>query len=178
MNTNSTRVWSGCDTPLGRLTLTANERGLDGLFFPGREPEHEEADNRPERFEQATKQVHEYFTGARTSFELELDLSAGTPFQQAVWRQLRAIPYGETVSYAELAARLGRTDRVRAVGAAVGRTPLPIIVPCHRVIASDGKLTGYIGGLQRKQGLLDLEAAVRSGQGAPTQLGPRQLALI
>lgn len=172
------RVWSDCETPIGRLTLTANAIGLEGLFFPGHAPERDEADHRPERFDQAVTQIHEYFSGRRTEFELELDLSSGTQFQQSVWMQLRQIRYGETISYGELAARLGRSDRVRAVGAAVGRTPLPILIPCHRVIASDGKLTGYVGGLQRKRGLLDMEAAVTAGGRVPTSWEPRQLALI
>lgn len=174
----NTRVWSDCETPLGRLTLTASAIGLDGLFFPGRAPVRDEAGHRPERFEQAVAQLHEYFAGGRIAFELELDLSSGTEFQRSVWAQLRQIPYGETVSYGTLAARLGRSDRVRAVGAAVGRTPVPIIVPCHRVIASDGKLTGYLGGLQRKRALLDLEAAACNGRAVPTSFGPRQLALL
>lgn len=177
MNITDTRVWSDCDTPLGRLTLTANDSGLDGLFFPGRAPERAEAARRPERFDRAFIQLHEYFAGQRTRFDLTLALSSGTPFQQSVWRQLLSIPYGETLSYSQLAVRLGRPDRVRAVGAAVGRTPLPIIIPCHRVLASDGKLTGYLGGLQRKRWLLDLEAAVRAGREAPATFAPPQLAM-
>ncbi|MGZ4192228.1 MAG: methylated-DNA--[protein]-cysteine S-methyltransferase, partial [Solirubrobacteraceae bacterium] len=103
---------------------------------------------------------------------------AGTPFQQRVWAALRAIPFGSTRSYGELAAAIGRPDRVRAVGAAVGRTPVPIIVPCHRVIGADGSLTGYGGGLQRKQSLLDLEAAVSGGAPPPGVWAGRQLSLI
>ena len=177
MNANHSRIWSRCDTPLGELTLTASDEGLDGLFFPGRSPVLDEADHYPERFVQVTDQLAEYFSGARQRFEVDLDLSRGTPFQRSVWQELQLLPYGETASYSELAVRL-RLDRVRAVGAAVGRTPLPIIVPCHRVIGSDGKLTGYIGGLQRKQALLDMESAARHGRDVPAALRPRQLALL
>jgi methylated-DNA-[protein]-cysteine S-methyltransferase len=178
MNANHSRIWSRCDTPLGELTITASEEGLDGLFFPGHAPVLNEADHRPERFEQIAGQLAEYFSGARQRFDVDLDLSRGTPFQRSVWQQLQSLPYGETTSYSQLAIRLGRLDRVRAVGAAVGRTPLPIIVPCHRVIGSDGKLTGYAGGLQRKQALLDMESAARDGRDVPTALSPRQLALL
>jgi methylated-DNA-[protein]-cysteine S-methyltransferase len=178
MNANHSRIWSRCDTPLGTLTLTASDEGLDGLFFPGRSPVLDEADHCPERFGQVAGQLVEYFAGVRQRFEVDIDLSRGTPFQRSVWQQLQLLPYGETTSYSQLAIRLGRLDRVRAVGAAVGRTPLPIIVPCHRVIGSDGKLTGYIGGLQRKQALLDMESAVRDGREAPATLRPRQLALL
>jgi methylated-DNA-[protein]-cysteine S-methyltransferase len=178
MNANHSQIWSTCETPLGTLTLTANGDGLDGLFFPGRSPALDDADRCPERFEQIAGQLEEYFSGARQRFEVDLDLSCGTQFQRSVWQQLQSIPYGETISYSQLALRLGRLDRVRAVGAAVGRTPVPVIVPCHRVIGSDGKLTGYLGGLQRKQALLDMEAAVHDGRGVPTALGPRQLALL
>lgn len=175
---NSRRVWCDCETPIGRLTLTANDTGLDGLYFSGRAPQRDEADRLPEHFVAAVRQINEYFAGIRTAFDLEVDLSHGTAFQQSVWGQLRQVPYGSTISYSELATRLGRTDRVRAVGAAVGRTPVPIIVPCHRVIAADGKLTGYLGGLQRKRSLLDLEAAVSQGRQLPASFEPRQLALI
>jgi methylated-DNA-[protein]-cysteine S-methyltransferase len=178
MNANTSQVWSDCVTPIGRLVLTANDVGIDGLHFPGRGPERIEANRCDERFDRAVAQLQEYFAGTRTRFDLALDLSAGTPFQQSVWRELRSIPHGETITYSRLAARLGRTDRVRAVGAAVGRTPIPVIIPCHRVIGSDGKLTGYLGGLQRKQSLLDLESAVRLGHPVPTTFTPRQLALL
>jgi methylated-DNA-[protein]-cysteine S-methyltransferase len=119
--------------------------------------------------------LDEYFRGHRIRFELTLELT-GTPFQQRVWEALREIPYGATVSYAELAGTIGRPDRVRAVGGAVGRTPVPIIVPCHRVIGSDGSLTGYGGGLHRKRALLDLEAATVADQDSPLP-GHRQLTL-
>ena len=178
MSNDQRRTWTSYESPLGRLTLTAGARGLDGLFFPERAPLLGEDGHRPALFSDAVDQLREYFAGGRRTFELELDLSVGTAFQRAVWHMLQAIPYGETISYTGLANRLGRPDRVRAAGAAVGRNPLPIIVPCHRVIGADGKLTGYLGGLQRKQALLDSEAAVCAGRDSQVQFGPRQLALL
>jgi AraC family transcriptional regulator of adaptative response/methylated-DNA-[protein]-cysteine methyltransferase len=106
-------------------------------------------------------QMGEYFSGARREFEIPLD-APGTPFQEAVWKQLREVPYGTTVSYGELARRLGQPRAVRAVARANGDNRLAIVIPCHRVIGKDGKLTGYGGGLWRKQRLLDLETGVRS----------------
>jgi methylated-DNA-[protein]-cysteine S-methyltransferase len=103
------------------------------------------------------RQLREYFDGKRTAFELPLDLALGTPFQQSVWQQLLAIPAGATTSYGELGRRLGRSQAARAVGAAVGRNPVSIVVPCHRVVGTNGSLTGYAGGLERKTALLDLE---------------------
>lgn len=179
MNTTANNpVWTDCETAIGRLTLTANERGIDGLFFPGRAAQRDEATRCPQRFDTAAAQLHAYLAGRSTQFDLELDLSAGTPFQRAVWAELQLIPYGMTVTYSQLAARLAGADRVRAVAAAIARTPVPIIVPCHRVIGSDGNLTGYLGGLHRKQALLDLEAAVRQGHEPPSSLDARQLALL
>jgi methylated-DNA-[protein]-cysteine S-methyltransferase len=148
------------------------------LFFPSRAPSLAQFDLSPERFEQVIGQLDAYFAGTRREFDLSLDLSVGTRFQQVVWRELQAIPYGVTITYGDLADRIGRPDRVRAVGAAVGRNPLPIVVPCHRVIASDGSLSGYLGGLHRKQALLDTENAVRHGTGAAIEFGTRQLALL
>jgi methylated-DNA-[protein]-cysteine S-methyltransferase len=178
MSTTNRRTWTSYESPLGTLTLTATGRELSGLFFPGRGPTRAEADHRSEPFEQAIDQLDEYFAGHQRRFDLPLDLSAGTPFQRTVWSELQAIPYGETITYGELAHRIGRPDRIRAVGAAVGRNPLPIIVPCHRVIAADGHLTGYLGGLHRKQALLDTENAVRHGSSSTIAFGTRQLALL
>jgi methylated-DNA-[protein]-cysteine S-methyltransferase len=143
-------------SPIGPLTLVGSERGLSELRFPG--DERPAGAPRPEHFADALVQLEEYFAGARRRFELTLDIVRGTDFQRAVWEQLRTIPHGSTITYGELAARLGPVDRVRAVGAAVGRTPVPIVIPCHRVIGADGSLTGYGGGLERKRALLDLEA--------------------
>src|SRR4051812_44395401 len=141
------------DSPIGPLTLRATARGLSALRFgavPG-------GGGDATVLAAARRQLDEYFAGARSGFDLPVDL-AGTDFQLAVWARLREIPYGATVSYGALAARVGRADVVRAVAAAVGRTPVPIVVPCHRVIGADGSLTGYGGGLPRKRALLDLEA--------------------
>ena len=158
-------VWDTYASPIGPLTLHAGPRGLAGLAFPGRAaPEGAVRD--PEALAPAATQLAEYFAGERHAFELELDL-AGTPFQLEVWSRLREIPYGETTTYGEIAREIGRPDRARAVGAAVGRTPIPIIVPCHRVVGADGSLTGYGGGLPRKRALLELEGA-----------GSRQIALL
>lgn len=176
---NINTCWSDLETPLGRLTLTANERGLEGLFFPGSAPGYHEYNRAPERFQEAITQLHEYFAGARREFDLQLDLTRGTALQRAVWRQLQRLPYGTTISYGRLAAQLDPAQpAVRAVAAAVARTPLPIVVPCHRVIGSDGSLTGYVGGLPRKQELLELEAAISHGQAPPTSFDARQLSMI
>ena len=165
--------WTIHETPLGPLTLHGGARGLTALSFPGRGAPLDEGARAPGLFADATRQLDEYFAGERRAFELELDLQ-GTPFQRAVWERLLRIAYGDTVTYGAIARELGRPERVRAVGAAVGRTPVPIIVPCHRVLGADGSLTGYGGGLQRKQALLDLERS-----GAPPQGWTlRQLALI
>jgi methylated-DNA-[protein]-cysteine S-methyltransferase len=179
MSTNNHhQLWSDVETPLGTLTLTADESKLTGLFFPGRGPARDEANRSLQRFGQVISQLEEYFAGTRQQFELEIDFSSGTAFQQAVWRELLTIPYGETVSYGQIAGRLGRLERVRAVGAANGANPISIIVPCHRVIGSDGRLTGYGGGLHRKQALLDMEVAATHGRPRALRLGPRQLTLI
>jgi methylated-DNA-[protein]-cysteine S-methyltransferase len=113
----------------------------------------------PTAFDEPVRQLAEYFAGELTEFDLELTL-AGTPFQQRVWTALREIPYGETESYGELAQRIGSPTGARAVGLANGRNPISIIVPCHRVIGSSGSLTGYGGGIERKQFLLEFEQRV------------------
>ena len=118
----------------------------------------------PTAFEDAARQLDEYFAGERREFDLELDLE-GTEFQRSVWRALEDIPYGATESYGELAARLGRPGASRAVGAANGSNPIPIVLPCHRVIGSSGSLTGYGGGLDAKRSLLELEGLVVSRAG-------------
>jgi methylated-DNA-[protein]-cysteine S-methyltransferase len=148
--------WTTYESPLGTLTLAGGPHGLTALRFPG-DPEPTSEDDRDRApFAGAIRQLDEYFAGRREGFALTLDLG-GTPFQRSVWSRLALIPCGSTTTYGELARALGRPEAVRAVAAAVGRTPVPIIVPCHRVVASDGALTGYRGGLQRKQALLDLE---------------------
>jgi methylated-DNA-[protein]-cysteine S-methyltransferase len=170
-------AWTVCESPLGPLTLVGGDDGLRAIYFPGRSGPVDEAarDSRP--FADAIDQLAAYFAGERRRFELSLSLE-GTPFQRRVWAALAEIPYGRTTSYGELAAQIGRPDRVRAVGAAVGRTPVPIIVPCHRVIGADGSLTGYGGGLQRKRWLLDLESRVRGGSAPPAIWAGRQLSLL
>jgi methylated-DNA-[protein]-cysteine S-methyltransferase len=172
MNEN-TNIWTTYNSPLGPLTLIGGDRGLSAVRFPGGAL-GDEARRRPQAFQAAVSQLDDYFAGDRREFELELDL-AGTPFQLRVWEALRAIPYGTTISYGELASTIARPDRVRAVGSAVGRTPIPIIVPCHRVIGADGSLTGYGGGLDRKRALLELEGA---GWGAPRGVSAGQLSLV
>lgn len=170
-------VWTVYESPLGPLTLFAGSAGLAGLRFAGRADRLDEAGHRPDAFTTVREQLEQYFAGDRHTFALELDLG-GTAFQRRVWQELRQIPYGTTVSYSELARALGRPDRVRAVAAAVGRTPVPIVVPCHRAVAADGALTGYRGGLQRKRALLDLEARAAAGLDPEPAWAFRQLALI
>ena len=171
------RAWTVYESPLGPLTLIGDDDGLRAIYFPGRSGPLDEAASDPRPFAQATTQLEAYFAGERRRFELALTLE-GTPFQRRVWAALARIPYGHTRSYGALAAEIGRPDRVRAVGAAVGRTPVPIIVPCHRVIGADGSLTGYGGGLQRKQALLDLERDAGAGRPPRPAWAFRQLALL
>ncbi len=154
-----TVAWTVYESPLGPLTVVGSGDRLSALHFPGREPELPQSRRDPGALAPAVRQLEEYFAGARRQFELDVELR-GNPCKQAVWRELRAIPYGTTVSYKEIAGRIGRLDRIRAVGGAVGATPVPIVVPCHRVVGSDGSLTGYGGGLERKQALLELEGAI------------------
>ena len=125
------------------------------------DPEPEWAESRAP-FKEAVRQLDAYFAGRLRQFDLPL-ATGGTAFQQRVWRALRDIPYGETVSYGELARHIERPAAVRAVGAANGQNPISIVIPCHRVIGADGSLTGYGGGLERKRHLLDLEAEVTAG---------------
>jgi methylated-DNA-[protein]-cysteine S-methyltransferase len=148
------------DTPIGRLTLVASDDGLSEIHFPnatGRPDGPTEPDH-PVLVETA-RQLGEYFAGDRTEFDLPLR-PAGTPFQLDAWRALTKIPYGKTVSYGEQATRIGHPGRARAIGAANGRNPLPIVVPCHRVIGADGSLVGFGGGLEVKAWLLDHERRV------------------
>jgi methylated-DNA-[protein]-cysteine S-methyltransferase len=170
-------AWTVCESPVGPLTLLGDHDGLHAVYFRGRSGVLDEAARDPGPFADAVTQLQEYFAGERLAFDLPLVL-AGTPFQRRVWGVLRTIEYGATRSYGDIAAEIGRLDRLRAVGAAVGRTPVPIIVPCHRVIGSDGSLTGYGGGLQRKQALLDLESRVHGGDAPPGVWAGRQLSLL
>jgi methylated-DNA-[protein]-cysteine S-methyltransferase len=157
-------VQTSYDSPLGRIILAASDQRLVGLWFEGQrhQPDRSSWPANPEHpvLQQARGQLSEYFAGQRTSFELPLDLSAGTAFQQGVWRALLKIPGGATRSYAALSADIGKPAAARAVGGAVGRNPLSIIVPCHRVVGAGGALTGYAGGLARKVALLQLEGTL------------------
>jgi len=148
------------DTPIGELLLAGDDDALCLVGFPEgsmrKDPEPDWIYNE-KPFAVARQQLTEYFAGERRDFDLPLKLN-GTEFQMSVLRALQQIPYGETTSYADIAERIGRPKAVRAVGAANGRNPIPIIVPCHRVIGSHGELTGFGGGLDTKEALLRLEA--------------------
>jgi methylated-DNA-[protein]-cysteine S-methyltransferase len=148
------------DTPIGPLTLAAGDAGLRSVWFGVREPTPAAPRGGHPVLEAARTELEEYFAGERRVFEVPLDVSSGTAFQREAWLALARIPYGETTTYGEQARRLGRPDAVRAVGAANGRNPLPIVLPCHRVIGADGALTGFGGGLPVKRALLDLEQGV------------------
>ncbi|MFG3148492.1 methylated-DNA--[protein]-cysteine S-methyltransferase [Streptomyces sp. NPDC048243] len=148
------------DSPYGPLTLVADDGVLCGLYMVGQRhrPQEETFGERDDTlFGEVREQLDAYFAGELTEFTVELRL-AGTPFQRSVWDRLRQIPYGETRSYGELADALGNLGASRAVGLANGRNPVGIIVPCHRVVGANGGLTGYGGGLDRKQRLLDFES--------------------
>ena len=153
------------DTPLGLVLLAATPAGLAGLWFEGQQHSPDsghwlEAPLDDALLQAAAEQVRAYCAGRRHQFDLPLDLSHGTPFQQQVWHALLQIERGQTTSYGALARLIGRPRAVRAVGAAVGRNPLSVVVPCHRVVGADGSLTGYAGGLERKAWLLKLEGAI------------------
>jgi methylated-DNA-[protein]-cysteine S-methyltransferase len=153
--------WHEIDTPVGRLLLAGDEHALRRVYFQsGPHPLRPSQDwhRAAAPFANAVRQLEEYFAGRRRVFDLPL-APTGTDFQQRVWRALCSIPYGETLSYAQLAHRIGAASGARAVGLANGANPLPVIVPCHRVIGSDGSLTGFGGGLAIKHALLTLEGA-------------------
>ncbi|MEY4882334.1 MAG: hypothetical protein RIS34_188 [Pseudomonadota bacterium] len=149
-------------TPLGPMTLAATHMGLAGVWFDDQRhrPDHAAwpEDTRHPVLLQAQQQLTQYFAGQRSQFDLPLDLRGGTVFQQAVWQALLALSFGQTTHYGDISRRIGNPKAVRAVGAAVGRNPIGIIVPCHRVVGADGSLTGYAGGLDRKTALLRLES--------------------
>jgi methylated-DNA-[protein]-cysteine S-methyltransferase len=153
--------YSYLESPIGKLLIAGDGEAIHYIYFPknGRaekpRPEWTESARGP--VGEAIRQLREYFAGARTEFDLPLT-PEGTPFQRDVWQRLREIPYGETISYGELARRIGNPRASRAVGAANGLNPIPIVIPCHRVIGSNGKLTGFGGGLPVKEALLTLEA--------------------
>ena len=149
------------DSPLGELTLVAEEGRLTGVYFPHHwyRPDPDTFGPRADTgFEDVTAQHAEYFAGDRTRFDLAVE-PQGDEFQHRVWELISAIPYGQTVTYGDLARDVGGEVTPKGVGAAVGRNPLSVVVPCHRVVGKDGRLTGYAGGLARKRFLLDLEGA-------------------
>lgn len=158
-------MYTNYESPLGRVLLVSDGSFLTGAYFAGQKYEVVPgADWRPEPtlniLRETSRQLQEYFAGRLRDFDIPLQLQ-GTAFQQMIWDALLKIPFGMTVSYGELAAEVERRDAVRAVGAAVGRNPVSVIVPCHRVIGGNGSLTGYAGGLHRKRALLDLETAAQ-----------------
>ena len=156
MTSKTTTPWS---SPIGPLTIVTSETDLIEIRFQnGREMSgHSAADT---VLEETIRQLDAYFSGSLREFDLPLD-PQGTEFQLEVWSALRDIPYGQTASYGDVARRIGRPDAVRAVGAANGQNPIPIVIPCHRVIGADGSLTGYGGGLEIKRALLALEGQGR-----------------
>ena len=174
MSTSLPRVSTIVDSPLGPLTLMASPQGLRsvgwegeavGVVSDGESPLSgsvpvADRSSATEILRAAATQFEEYFRGLRTTFDLPL-APTGTPFQRAAWEVLRTIPFGQTMTYGEQAQRLGGANKARAVGAANGRNPLPIIIPCHRVIGADGSLTGFAAGVERKAWLLRHEAEIR-----------------
>ena len=160
---NMSTFYTYVDSPIDRLMLTSDGTHLTGVYMLDRKQEPPirpgwacRSDAAP--LQEAVQQLCSYFAGERRQFDLPL-APAGTPFQLRVWQELSRIPYGATISYGELAARIGNPNASRAVGLANGRNPIPIIVPCHRVIGANGKLTGFGGGIWRKQKLLEIESA-------------------
>jgi methylated-DNA-[protein]-cysteine S-methyltransferase len=166
--TASTSCWTTTRAPIGELTLVADDGRLTGVYFPHHWYRPDPATfGRPAEsgFGEVKRQLAEYFAGERQRFDLPLD-ARGDEFQRRVWGLIGRIPYGQTATYGDLASELGGQVLAKDVGAAVGRNPLSVIVPCHRVVGKDGRLTGYAGGLARKRYLLDLEesAAGQAGQ--------------
>jgi methylated-DNA-[protein]-cysteine S-methyltransferase len=155
------------DTPVGRLTLVASDAGLRRVLWPGEAPPAGARPGPQPVLDAAAAQLEQYFAGTRTAFDLPLEL-AGTAFQRRAWLELAAIPYGTTRSYGAQAERLGRPGAARAVGAANARNPLPVVLPCHRLVGARGALTGFAGGLEVKRALLAHEARVAGAAAAGT----------
>lgn len=157
------RYYDTYDSPQGRMLLVATGKGLCGVYFhrqqyfPAKQQDWKR-DPRHSQLRQAKRELAEYFAGRRRRFEVALD-PEGTPFQRSVWKAISRVGFGRTLSYGALAAKAGRPGSARAAGAATGRNPLTIIVPCHRIVGSNGSLTGYAGGLAKKRALLALERA-------------------
>ena len=177
MKYSADTVQTSYASPLGRIILAASAGKLLGAWFDGQSHQPDTA-RWPEAgdaaiFDLARTQFKDYFAGRRQSFDLPLDLSGGTDFQQSVWRALLNIPRGSTCSYGDISVAIGKPAALygRAVGSAIGRNPLSIIVPCHRVLGTKGALTGYAGGIERKRALLQLEGAPFS---PATHAGPTQ----
>lgn len=157
-------LYTVIDTPLGCLLVAGSPNGLTRINFQAGTQAitpPESWREQPAAFVEATRQLQAYFHGDLRQFDLPL-APQGTAFQLQVWQAMQAIPYGGTATYAELARQVGRPQSARAVGGASSRNPLPVVVPCHRVVGSDGSLTGYAGGLHLKQALLDLESGKRN----------------
>ena len=155
-------IYTTMDSPIGELLLLGDGDALHGLYMQaGKNPIRISPQwvRDDEAFADIREQLEQYFAGERTTFDIPMHLE-GTAFQRTVWHELTQIPYGETISYGELAKRIGRPDRARAVGTANGQNPIAVIVPCHRVIGANGKLVGYGGGLDNKRRLLELESGV------------------
>ena len=153
-------LFTRLDSPVGPLFLTSNGEAITELFMEKHKGEPKPIDKwrrQDDLFREAADQLRAYFAGELTDFDLPL-ATTGAPFQQRVWDELRKIPYGSTTTYGEIARLMGKPNASRAVGAANGSNPISIIIPCHRVIGSNGKLTGYGGGIERKQFLLEFEA--------------------
>ncbi len=156
-------IQSHTTSPLGDVLLAASEQGLAGVWFAHHQEHMPDSsqwatDKTHPTLVAATQQLHEYFSGQRQRFDLPLQPAWGTPFQRAVWQALQRIPYGRISTYGDIARDIGKPKAVRAVGAAIGQNPHTIVVPCHRVMGANGSLTGFAGGLDRKQHLLAFEA--------------------
>ncbi|HXP88228.1 MAG TPA: methylated-DNA--[protein]-cysteine S-methyltransferase [Bryobacteraceae bacterium] len=166
------------DCPVGVLLIAGSPGAIQSISFPERGgprlPGTDWVESNGGALGEAARQLGEYFGGVRTDFELRLE-PRGTDFQRRVWGRLREIPYGETISYGELARRVGNSKAARAVGAANGANPIPIVVPCHRVIGAKGALTGFGGGISVKQALLALEAAGRGVLRLPLAVGTKSV---
>lgn len=164
MRINARLSCTSFTSPLGPMLLAASEAGLAGVWFDQQRHMPDSTgwlhDAQHPVLNRAALQLSEYFAGTRPQFDLPLDWSQGTQFQQAVWRALLSIPRGLTTSYGALSLRCGHATAIRAVGSAIGRNPFTIVVPCHRVLGKDGSLTGYAGGLERKAALLQLEGVL------------------
>lgn len=161
--TPSSYFYKTMPSPVGLLTLVANDHGLAAVLWENDDPKRVRLsplhkDRKHPVLLEAERQLQDYFEGERETFSLKLDFIGGTEFQQKVWAALLTIPFGETRSYAQIAEQIGNPNAVRAVGAANGKNPISIIAPCHRVIGSNGKLTGFAGGMEAKAFLLKLES--------------------